>query len=160
MALFEDETNMTDIQDIDLSVTNKKEFRINGDNSKILRLNTSDLHVLKRMGEIYPKLQKLADDALNEMVIDDDATTEEIFQKSGATLTKIDTKMRELIDELFDSNVSEVCAPEGSMFDPINGKFRYEHIVDVLGNLYEKNLREELDKTARNIAKHTDKYTH
>ena len=159
MALFEDETKKTDIQDIDLSVTNRKEFRINGDNSKILRLNTSDLNVLKRMGNIYPKLQKLADDALDEMFLDEDATTEEIFKKSGDALTKIDTRMRELIDELFDSNVSEVCAPEGSMFDPIDGKFRFEHIVDVLGNLYEKNLREELDKTARNIAKHTDKYT-
>ena len=63
------------------------------------------------------------------------------------------------MDKLFDANVSETCAPSGTMFDPINGKFRFEHIIDVLSGLYESNMQSEIKKTASRIAKHTDKYT-
>ena len=72
---------------------------------------------------------------------------------------KIDMEMRQLVDEIFDSNVSEVCAPSGSMFDPFNGTFRYEHIIDVLSKLYKNNLNSEFKKMSARIRKKTSKYT-
>ena len=43
--------------DIDLSVTRRKVFRINGDNSKLIYLNTSDLGIFSRLNEEYPELK-------------------------------------------------------------------------------------------------------
>ena len=153
------------IADISLESTRKKRFRIDGDDNRILELNTSDLNILARLKEAYPKLIELADNAFKNMpeVVSDsedydfmtDKATSEVIDK----LEKADQDMRELVDYIFNSNVSELCAPDGSMYDPINGKFRFEHIVDVLASLYETDVSGEMSKVATRVKKHTDKYT-
>ena len=147
------------LNNIDLSTTQRKEFTINGDPTKILRLNTSDLSMITRLNALYPKLQTLASEALGTFDIDKSDDVEAFISKTSASLMKIDKEMRRLIDELFDSNVSEMCAPEGTMYDPINGKLRFEYIIEKLSMLYERDLKAEVEKTTAHISKYTDKYT-
>lgn len=160
MALVDTHTN-DNIIDIDLSATRKKRFRINGDNNRILELDTSDFSIIKRLNTIYPKLNKLMQEAAQVMSVDDgdDVSAEESIAKASDALTDIDNKMREYLDELFDTNVSEVCAPSGSMYDPFAGKFRYEHIIETLSSLYENNFNREFNLMRERVQKHTDKYT-
>lgn len=154
----------SDIQDINLSVIRKKRFRIDGDDSRILELNTSDLNILARLKDAYPKLIAIADNAFKDLPQVD--TSEEVdFINSTETaelidsLKKADSEMRELVDYIFDSNVSEVCAPSGSMYDPINGQFRFEHIITVLAQLYETDVEKEMNAVAARVKKHTAKYS-
>lgn len=147
------------LNNIDLNVTQRKEFTINGDPTKILRLNTSDLSMVTRLNALYPKLQTLAGEALSSFDIDESDDVGAFISKTSASLIKIDAEMRKLIDELFDSNVSEMCAPEGTMYDPINGKLRFEYIIETLSALYERDLKAEVEKATAHISKHTDKYT-
>lgn len=141
------------IIDIDLSVTRKKRFRIDGDDSRILELNTSDMNILLRLDEVEEKLNKLADSVTFDS--NDDEHAEENVKK----LLSTDKEMRELMDYLFDSNVSDICAPSGSMYDPFNGKYRFEHIIETLFTLYEDNIAAEYKKMSKNVQKHTAKYT-
>ena len=157
MALLDETRN--DIQDIDLSETRRKRFRIDGDNDRILELNTSDMGIIKRLNDLLPKLKSLQTDAAKELVFGDDMSDEEGMRVASDVLIRIDSDMRDIVDEIFDSNVSEVCAPEGSMYDPFNGKFRYEHIIETLVKLYEDNIKEETQKVAERVNKHTNKYT-
>lgn len=146
-----------EIQNIDLSVFKKKKFSINGDPNKIIELDISDLNIITRIKEQYPKLEKIA-----ESIDDfqkDGLSDAELISDASDKLKEADTKMREVIDTIFDSNVSEVCVPTGSMYDPINGRFRYDHLIDTLIKLYDENLTKELKKVKLNISKHTDKYT-
>lgn len=154
----------SDIQDINLSVIRKKRFRVDGDDSRILELNTSDLNILARLKDAYPKLIAIADNAFKDLPQVD--TSEEVdFINSAETaelidsLKKADSEMRELVDYIFDSNVSEVCAPSGSMYDPINGQFRFEHIINVLAALYETDVEKEMGAIAARVKKHTGKYS-
>lgn len=147
------------LNNIDLNVTQRKEFTINGDPTKILRLNTSDLSMITRLNVLYPKLQTLAQEALGSFDIDESDDVETFIAKTSASLVKIDTEMRRLIDELFDSNVSEMCAPEGTMYDPINGKLRFQYIIETLSALYQRDLNAEVAKTTAHISKYTSKYT-
>ena len=145
---------------VDLTVTRKKRFNVNlGTNThNVLELNTSDMSVLTRLEDLYPKLQQLGQEASLQKVSNDDkneVTTSQLAQ----VLKKIDTQMREIVDEIFDSNVSEVCAPDGSMFDPFNGEFRYEHIIQTLSKLYEANISTEFIKMSDRLKKKTAKYT-
>lgn len=140
-----------DIIDIDLSITRKKRFRIDGDNDRILELNTSDMNVIVRLSETQEKLDELARTATGLATTDD-------LDEMADKLKSIDNSMREYIDYIFDANVSEVCAPSGSMWDPINGSFRYEHIITVIANLYDANYSQELKVMASKIKNHTDKY--
>lgn len=143
------------IVDIDLSITRKKRFRIDGDDNRIIELNTSDMTILNRLDEADKQLRELADKAtfgLSETGDDDNAD-------AVKELLATDKQMRAIIDYLFDAPVSDVCAPDGSMYDPFNGKYRFEHIMEILFALYEKNISEEIKKMRKNVQKHTDKYT-
>ena len=149
---------------LDLSVTKKKKFRFNKDDSRILELNTSDLNLLSRVSETYPKLQALQDKASKLMDgIEVDETNEELTMASATTMAErlrnIDNEMRGYLDYMFNANVSEITAPDGSMYDPFQGSFRYEYIINLLITQYETNLRTEFGKMEKQLKKHTEKYT-
>ena len=158
-------TSTNDVIDISLEVIRKKRFRIDGDDTRILELNTSDLNILARLKEVYPKLIELAESSFKQLPDVDNESADYDFMTDEATaqvidaLKRADKEMRDLVDYIFDSNVSEICAPSGSMYDPINGKFRFEHIIETLAPLYEADTSAELTKISKRVKKHTDKYT-
>ena len=142
-------TNKANIVDIDLSVTKKKQFRIDKDDNRIIELNTSDTNILSRLQKVYPRLDELSEKA---SVLGEDADAD------IKVLKEMDEELRKCIDYLFDSDVSSVCAPFGSMFDLFNGQFRFEHILEALFPLYENNIDDEYGKLTKRMSKHTDKY--
>lgn len=151
-----------DIQDIDLSAIKKKRFRINGDPNKILELNTSDLSISSRLSTAYEKLTKYMDEVgtvLADIPEESDEITEEQESLVETKLADIDAKMKEALDYIFDAPVSAVCADGGSMYDPFNGMFRYEHIIDTLSKLYETNLNREFSLMRKKVSAKTSKYT-
>lgn len=151
--------------ELDLRLSSRKRFRIDGDDSRVLELNTSDLNLITRLRSAYPQLKDIAQNAFKDLpdaVIEDenyDFMEDEATSKLSEALHDADTKMRSLLDYIFDSNVSELCAPHGSMFDPVNGKLRFEHIIDTLAPLYETDISTEMSKVTANVSKHTAKYT-
>lgn len=140
------------VVDIDLSVTKKKQFRIDKDDNRIIELNTSDMSILSRLQESYPKLDELSNKAMT-------LSSEDTLEATVEVLNDIDKEMRQILNFIFDSDIADVCAPDGSMFDMFNGEFRFEHIVSVLVGLYEENIDKEYKLMTKNIRKHTDKYT-
>ncbi len=144
-----------DVIDISLSSIRKKRFRIDGDDSRILELDTSDLSILSRIREAYPKLQELNDKAVSDWAHRDN----EDYDATVDILTNIDSEMRKLIDYIFDTNASELCAPTGTMYDPIGGQFRFEHIITTLSALYETNINSEVKQLSERVQKYTNKYT-
>lgn len=149
------------VVDIDLGFVEKKRFRINGDPHRVLDLNVSDLNVFSRLKTGYPKLGELLKEAqakINSIPEDtEDKGTE--LNMLADHLTDIDKKMRELIDYIFDANVSAVCAPSGNMFDPVDGQWRFERIIDRITTLYTNGLHSEFNKVKANVEKKTSKYT-
>ena len=146
---------------IDLSVLRKKRFTLDGDESRILELNTADLSIIQRLSEAYPKLEELEHE-VSKITEGVEATDETVVQDMNLIATRLretDGKMRELLDYIFDSNVSEMCAPNGSMYDPIGGQLRYEHLISILIGLYEDNLAKEMKRVQKRVKSHTAKYT-
>jgi len=143
--------------DIDLSATRKKRLRIDGDANRILELNVSDMNLLSRLTESYPKLEKLQEKAMkiSEDVASDGDDFDEV--KLGKELKDIDKEMRKILDNIFNANVSEVCAPDGSMFDPFGGLCRYERIINALVSAYEENIAKEAESLRKNVAKYASK---
>ena len=148
-----------DIIDIDLSATARRKFRINGDNRKLVELNPSDLSIITRIDTAEKKL-KACVESLQELA-DAPSETDEDIKALGNKFSKVDDEMRKLVDYIFQSNVSEVCVPkgQGSMYDPFNGKYRYEHIIEALLNFYQGNIQNEYKKMRTTVAKKTSKYT-
>ena len=145
--------------DISLEPIRKKKFRIDGDNSRILELNPSDLGIISRYKEVYPKLEALGKKIEEEMPeeLEDESDIDSIT-KTADFLADIDKDMRDCVDYIFDSNVSEICVPNGTMYDPFAGKLRFEHIIEVLITLYEDTITKEFKKTQNRVKKYTNKY--
>lgn len=144
--------------DLDLTATRKKRVRINGDNKRILELNVSDMNTIVRLKDDYPKLIKLANKVTKLKDKTEGSTLEEELNSMAETMKSIDDEMRQIINSIFDSNVSEVCAPDGSMYDLFNGKFRFEHIIEKVADLYGNNMANEFKAVRVRIDKHTGKY--
>lgn len=147
-----------EVQDIDLGFVEKRKFRIGGDYNRILELNVSDMNIYARYSKAYPKLQALAEDAKKQVATIPDDDDVKALDSLAKVLEDIDKSMREQIDFIFDTNASEVCAPSGNMFDPVEGSFRFEHIINRLASLYETGFMEEINKFKQKTAKHTSKY--
>lgn len=151
--------------DIDLSETRRARFRIDGDNDRILELNVADMGIITRLRDGYPKLDELTRKILEMKDIEEPSDTDEdeklrdTITTMGTAVEEIDNEMRDILDSIFDSNVSEVCAPNGTMYDLFNGKYRYEVILEKLLPLYNENMDKEYKAINRRIHKHTDKYT-
>ena len=101
--------NHQNITDIDLSVLERKKFRINGDDNRILALNTSDLNILSRLRNAYPKLMELTNDAVEKWPKNIEGLEETELSPENKELNDvidiladIDSKMRQLIDYIFE----------------------------------------------------------
>lgn len=153
--------NHNEIIDLDLSITKKKKFRFDKDDERIVEINTSDMNLMQRVSEAYPKLQELQNKAskLTEgLDLETDGAIDGIATMAER-LSAVDAEMREMLDFMFDAPVSKAAAPSGSMYDPFNGSFRYEHIIALVMKQYEDNLQSEFSKMEKQLKKHTDKYT-
>ena len=147
-----------EITDVDLGFVEKRRFRIAGDYNRMLELNVSDMNIYPRYTQAYPKLLELAQEA-SDRVQDMDFEDEKIMDTISDFLVDVDKRMREQIDFIFDTNASEVCAPSGNMFDPVDGGYRFEHIIDTLSKLYLTGFESEIAKFKKKSEKHTAKYT-
>lgn len=149
-----------DVVDVDLGFVEKKRFRICGDYNRMLELNVSDLNIASRLKTGYPKLKTLLAEAQTNMgSIPDDLEEEKLLGELADKLTEIDTEMRKVIDYIFDTNASEVCAPSGNMYDPVGGQFRFERIIEKLATLYTNGLDKEFEQLKNRVEGKTSKYT-
>lgn len=149
-----------EITDVSLGFVEKKKFRIEGDNKRILELNVSDLNIVARLKVGYPKLSALFEEAKAKISeIPDDAKGIDLINDMADRLSEIDKEMRETIDYIFDTNASEVCAPSGNMYDPVGGQLRYMRVLDALTGLYTNGLHAEFDKMKNRVEKRAEKYT-
>lgn len=146
-----------DIIDIDLKATARRKFRIDGDNSRLVELDPSDISIVTRIEEADSAFKECINQ-LQELANAKTETDEELYE-TGRKFKEIDQQMRQLVDNIFQSNVSEVCAPTGSMYDPIKGKFRYEYIIEALLNFYQGNIQKEFKEMNNRVSRRTSKYT-
>lgn len=141
------------IVDIDFKELQKKKFRLDRDNNRVIELNTSDITVISRLEEIYPKMLDFVREAQEGMT--DTASSEEVLQ----ALMDINKQMKELLNYAFNSDIADKACPEGTLFDPINGKFRFEYIIEKLVGLYDTNFTNEFALMKKRVEPHTSKYT-
>ena len=148
------EAKDNNVINLDLSETKRTKIWVNGDNTKILELNLTDMGVMGRLQDSYPKLDELTDE-IKAISTDENASDEKIVEM----FKKIDQKMRDIVDSIFDYPVSDICCDGGSMYDPIGGQLRFEYIIDKISKLYQNSLNEEFKRMQAKVKTHTAKYT-
>jgi len=150
-----DNTTQEQVLNLDLSSTKKKKVRVNGDENSVFYINTSDFGIYGRMNDGVKKLYelfvgmktKINDVANSEDVDEEDENSTEVFDGKLIDVMKdTDAEMRSIIDCIFDAPVSDICAPDGYMFDVFEGQLRFEYVISAIAKLYETNLNAEFYK--------------
>ena len=144
--------------DLDLSATRKKRIRIDGDDNRIIEINTADMNIVRRLDVLSDRMNKLSDKFIDIKFGNKPEGEEPSIEDTKEAIHVIDRELRDIIDELFQSKVSDICAPDGTMWDMFNGSFRYEIILEQLLSLYADNIQVETKKTRERLHKYTDKY--
>ena len=151
----------TTTNNIQLNISEKQEYTINGNKENIIKLNPNDMGIIARTNAVVPKLneaeKKYADlmIAMAESGKDDDEFDIETFSEG---FTKIDAELRETVNFLFDYDVCSVIAKDGSMYDLLDGEYRYVVVVETLIELYTETIAEETKKRFEKMKRHTAKY--
>ena len=137
--------------DLDLNPIQKTKIRIGGDQTRIIELNLSDMGIIDRFTTASKNLHKLADEVsgLSEVVIKEGEDNEDALNDISSKLHELDQKMRKEIDFLFDSPVSDVCVPDGTMYDPHDGQFTFEYVIEALVKLYADTVKDEFAKVKK-----------
>ena len=125
----------------------KKSFAIDGDESRIILLDPSDMSIVERLDtfseQLDPTLAKLKDVSAEQL---------------GKVIAEVDKELRDKINAIFDYDVCSVCVPCGTMVDVFEGKFKFELVVTALTNVYTTTISDEMKKVTARMAKHTKKY--
>lgn len=147
----------TNQKTLNISLVPKTRITIDGDESRYIELNLSDMGLIGRINNLADRMSALSvefADAKFDENMEEREQTEFVVQK----IANIDKQMREIVDELFQAKVSDICVPDGTMFDMVNGEFVYEVLIEKLLQLYADNIGKETQKTMERIRKHTNKY--
>lgn len=145
--------------------TNKKRFSVGGDTSKIIEFDPSDIGVANRLAKSMSKFKELENQwaALNESADKISENSNEIniddTEDFSKKFDKLEKSIKEIIDYVFDGDVADKLMGNSSAFSPVNGLFKYEHIINAMIKCYEKNIQDETPKfNARKVNTYTHKY--
>lgn len=127
----------------------RKEYTINNDPSRVIRVNPGDFGLLDRISAGERKLNEIAQMHLN---LSDDSTTEEI---TSAT-RELDVAVRELLDGMFDYPVSDVVFGHASSVALIGGKLFVQCFLDAFLPILTADIEKERKLAEKNISKYTD----
>lgn len=129
--------------------TGIKEFDINGDESRVIRVDTTDINLGQRVEAGRKELRKLAKkfETLTKTAKSDDKILE-IF-------SEYDKQVRQQIDGMFDSPVSDIAFGNANCLSICGGNFLFENFLNILLPEIEKDLNEELKASEKRIKKYT-----
>lgn len=148
--------------------TNKKRFSVGGDTSKIIEFDPSDIGVANRLSKSMSRFkaldtqwQQLNESAtkVSEGNTDDLDATIDDTKDFSEKFDKLENEIKDIINYVFDGDVADKLLGNSSAFSPVNGFFKYEHIITAVLNCYEQNIKDESPKfNSRKVNTYTHKY--
>ncbi|MBO5179273.1 MAG: hypothetical protein J6B87_02880 [Clostridia bacterium] len=121
-----------------------RELVINGDENRIIRFNPCDYELLKRADGIYNRL----DEKFKEIEEKELDTVEKLSQK--------DKVVREEIDYLLDSKVSDIVFGRTNCLSISNGEYIFSNFLAALMKYIENSMKEEEARSNEIIKQYTE----
>lgn len=160
-----------------IGVNTRQKFSIDDDENRIIELDTKDVGIADRFARAIKRMEaleqkwvrlresaELAEKAAANIQESAEVINEEDFDKISAfsdNYQEVDREMRDILDEVFDCpGMCDTILGNTCTFSIINGRYKYEQIMDVLIGVYEAEIKSEVNKLNKaRIADKTKKYT-
>ncbi len=130
-----------------------KEFEINGDPNRILRINLADIGLVDRMKASLDKMKDELKDI--DLTVDGESTDK---QESVAEFVRtLNKKLREGFDEMFYPGASEaVFWVQNPLSTASNGATIYENFIESFTKLLEPEFKKAQKKSEKHMAKYKE----
>lgn len=126
-----------------------KEYSINGDESKVIRINTTDFAIFDRIKKAMSTIDDISKKYKNaELKTDDEAN--ELFVSA-------DKKVREQINYIFDSDVSSVAFGNTNCFSIVfsNKQPLFYNFLNAIIPTIRSDIEKVMTSQNKNVAKYT-----
>lgn len=146
---------MADMKTLSFGLPKRKKFSIDGDETRVIELDTGDTGILARWNGVQEWLMSAAQELeeLSKLTPD-----EEQAVNVSRRFAEIDAGAKERLNFLFDSDVCTPIAGNGALIRFVNGDPLFMLILDTLVPLFEADIKIEYEKSKKRIEKHTAKY--
>lgn len=120
-----------------------KTYVLNGDESKVIKVNVTDFGIVDRFEKVKKDLEHLADKTTLSQSTDE------------SEMQQTDRIIREKINYIFGSDVSSAAFGSVYCFSPSNGMPVFVNFINAVMPVIEKEMQVETDKMQLNIDKYT-----
>lgn len=128
--------------------TGYKEYAINGDESKVIRISTTDIALYDRTKKAMKNIERLSEDYRK--------TEAKTSDQANELFVKADRDIKEQINSIFGYDVSSVVfGISNCMSVTKNGYMLFENFLNVVIPVIEKDMKEAVDKQNKRIQKYT-----
>lgn len=133
-----------------------KEYAINGDESRILRVNVSDANLLPRLYDSFVKAQDMVK---NLKTYNPEGFTLEVAKEGVDRITEVDQFIRKGFDEVFYSGAAEVVFGKTNVLAFVgNGDTLYESFMTAFIAVMEKEIKVNSTESEKRIQNYKNTY--
>lgn len=122
-----------------------KEFTINSDESKVIRINISDVNLADRLIDFEKFLNKKS--AEYSAAKDSEQSLEEI----RAVLSRIDRETRDELDRILDTTAADIVFGNTHCLSPVDGQPMIKGFLTAVMNEYDKQMKKEFKKADKYV---------
>jgi hypothetical protein len=130
------------------------ELTINNDESRVIRIDLNDFGIIERINESYKKIDEFQK-THKDVEMKADGTVADGLEKSAEILKAFNNLIREQIDFIFDSKVSDVVFGNKNPLSMVNGVPLYERFITALEPYIKKIAEKESAEAQKRISKYT-----
>ena len=124
-----------------------KRLAINGDESRVIVINPSDIGIISRYNEVVPKL--------DEIIGKYDNIKNPTLEKAAEIISELDTEARKIIDYIIGSPVSETVFGTANCLSSAGGQTIFENFLAAYMEYMTPAINDEFEKSKKRVEKYT-----
>ena len=129
------------------------ELTINNDENRVIRVDLSDFGMIERLNESYKKIDEFQKKH-KDIKIKADGSAEDALNESAEILKAFSALVREQIDYILDSKVSDVVFGNKNPLSTVKGVPLYERFLNALKPYIEKIAKREKQESDKRVQKY------
>lgn len=131
-----------------------KEYKINGDENRVIRFNPSDFSIIERINTAYEEINK-ATDIDTDIELKPDGKPVSELEKAAEIVSGINTTIKKQIDYIFNSPVSDAVFGNQSPLSMVKGTPLYERFLNAVVPIIRQEVAKEQEASRKRIEKYT-----
>jgi hypothetical protein len=129
-------------------------FMLNNDPNRVIRFNPTDFGMINRIRDAYDAIDNAAKEA-GDIKITPEGTSVDTLNGAADALDVFKTAICNAIDEIFNSNISEIAFGKQSPVSLVgDGKFLWQSFMECICKVVEQKTGEKVEASRKKIEKY------